>query len=876
MVPQSLADRTQWLVWRYERRPGDAPTKKPRKVPYYANGTIRQGELGGVADRSQLTIFDHAQRSASIGKYDGVGFAFLGDDNLIGIDLDPVIVPETGEIIEHVIEPRTGNLSERAAGIVRDCASFTQYSPSGTGLHIYVHGKAKSTKSDDIGVELYCGGRFFTFTGKHYPGTPEEVAPIRPEVLAGILAMIEEAKEARRARTRPTAAAPKPAPTPSSGSNDFALVNEAAIGNLEAWVPTLFPGAQRAAGGFRVTSSALGRDLEEDLSIRNDGIVDWGVHDLGDPHEGRRTPIDLVIEWSTNKTPKDALHWLAGQLGITLQKPTPGRKKKPAAGGADQAPPPEELGHGSDDGPPDDGGPGGDDGGPQDEGRGLPIINWLAGELPECVDAAEAALLGADVGLYQRTGMVVRVVKRDTPSVRNYKREPGALGIVMVDAPHLVETFTRVAYWRRYDNRAAKFRRINAPEQVATTYLARSGHWKLPRLRATLSAPTLRPDGSLLQQPGYDVESQSWYDPCGIQFPTVPDKPTMDEARIALELLGDAFGTFPWDTPFDESVAISLVLTALVRRSLTAAPLGAITAPVMASGKTLLADCVAIMATGTPAPAMKYPDSDEEAVKTLLAVLAEGDPCVLIDNIERPLQGDALCSMLTSETYRGRVLGRTQMMDVPTTTLFMATGNQLVISGDLRTRALLCRLDPRVERPEQREFHTDLRQWMTAHRPELVAAGLTVMRAFITSGVRVEDVVKPWGRFEHWSAMVRAPLVWLGLPDPCESLKSLEDEDPERNEYLRLIHAWHACFDDKAHTAREAVEEASDVEVASDGRRAMWDILREIAVDRGGQFNIKRLAKWLGRHKGRRVGGWQLLAAGECDHVALFKVEKVK
>ena len=125
-------------------------------------------------------------------------------------------------------------------------------------------------------------------------------------------------------------------------------------------------------------------------------------------------------------------------------------------------------------------------------------------------------------------------------------------------------------------------RRINAPEQVAATYLARSGHWKLPRLRATLSAPTLRPDGSLLQRPGYDVESQSWYDPCGIKFSAVPDKPTIEEARIALETLGEAFGTFPWDTPFDESVAISLVLTALVRRSLTAAPLGAITAPVMA------------------------------------------------------------------------------------------------------------------------------------------------------------------------------------------------------------------------------------------------------------------------------------------------------
>jgi hypothetical protein len=74
---------------------------------------------------------------------------------------------------------------------------------------------------------------------------------------------------------------------------------------------------------------------------------------------------------------------------------------------------------------------------------------------------------------------------------------------------------------------------------------------------------------------------------------------------------------------------------------------------------------------------------------------------VLIDNVERPLEGDTLCAVLTSEAYRQRVLGRTEMMSVPTTTLFLATGNHLVISGDLRTRALLCRIDPKVEHPSR-------------------------------------------------------------------------------------------------------------------------------------------------------------------------------
>jgi hypothetical protein len=347
--------------------------------------------------------------------------------------------------------------------------------------------------------------------------------------------------------------------------------------------------------------------------------------------------------------------------------------------------------------------------------------------------------------------------------VRHYERPPGALGLVMVDVPYLIEAFTRAARWFKFSSQKNDWVPTNAPEQAATTYISRRGHWQIPRLWSAISAPTLRPDGTVLQEPGYDKATQSWYDPCGIEFPKIPESPTREDAEAALKKLVAAFGSFPFESDSkdgnkvgpDKSVALALALTALVRRSLPSAPMGAITAPVMASGKTLLADCIAILATGVSAPSMKYADTDEEATKTMLAVLAEGDQVVLIDNVERPLQGDTLCVVLTSETYRQRMLGRTEMMSVPTTTLFLATGNQLVIAGDLRTRALLCRIDPKVERPEERQFNTELRVWMTAHRPQLVAAGLTIMRAFIATGQDPKDQCKTWGRFERgrtWSA----------------------------------------------------------------------------------------------------------------------------
>jgi AAA domain/RepB DNA-primase N-terminal domain len=74
-------------------------------------------------------------------------------------------------------------------------------------------------------------------------------------------------------------------------------LNDLALANLDAWVPEIFPNARLYHGGFRVSSADLGRDLQEDLSIVPDGIKDFGVHDIGDEREGRRTPIDIVMQY---------------------------------------------------------------------------------------------------------------------------------------------------------------------------------------------------------------------------------------------------------------------------------------------------------------------------------------------------------------------------------------------------------------------------------------------------------------------------------------------------------------------------------------------------------------------------------------------------
>lgn len=318
-IPRDLAERQQWLLWKFEPKDGQA---KPGKIPYYVMGGRRTGGQGDDRDRQRLATLAVARRAYERGEWSGIGFAFLPDDGLIGIDIDGAIDPETGV------------MSERCSAIIKACNTFTEYSPSGKGVHLILRGVTDTNKSNDIGLEVFCGRQFFTFTANRVPDTPPDVMPADDAVLRRLHATINEAKEAARnkgrTQVRPPPASPPAAQPDALAADDFRRVNDAAIQALQVWVPSLFPQAIAKGQGYRVTSKSLNRDLQEDLSIMPEGIVDFGVADMGDTRQGRRTPIDLVMEWLPAPKAKDALRWLAQRIGIEISEPTK-RQKAPRA-----------------------------------------------------------------------------------------------------------------------------------------------------------------------------------------------------------------------------------------------------------------------------------------------------------------------------------------------------------------------------------------------------------------------------------------------------------------------------------------------------------------------------------------------------------------
>ncbi|WP_168798745.1 DUF5906 domain-containing protein [Herbaspirillum sp. ST 5-3] len=194
-IPQELKDRPQWLIWRFEVNP-KKPDGKKLKVPYYAGGGKRWGVQGDDKDRAKLVTLDVAIAAMVEKGFTGVGFAFLPGDGLIGIDIDKCIDLNTGEI------------SPTADELIQSCLSYTEYSPSGSGVHIIVSGQTDTFKSDKIGLEVFCSSQFFTFTGQPYGGLPLVVTPIAAATLDRMRDLVMKA----RSSTPPAQSGPHSGP----------------------------------------------------------------------------------------------------------------------------------------------------------------------------------------------------------------------------------------------------------------------------------------------------------------------------------------------------------------------------------------------------------------------------------------------------------------------------------------------------------------------------------------------------------------------------------------------------------------------------------------------------------------------------------------
>ncbi|MCB8881678.1 hypothetical protein ACELLULO517_15630 [Acidisoma cellulosilytica] len=505
----------------------------------------------------------------------------------------------------------------------------------------------------------------------------------------------------------------------------------------------------------------------------------------------------------------------------------------------------------------------------------LPIIEIVTGDVESAANAAELALVASGRGIYQRGGAIVSI--GETWSHTASGREVSTQRIFPVGEHALVEHLSASAIWMKYDARSKGMARTSAPMWIAQTLMDRKGRLGLPVLSGVVGAPTLRGDGSILDQPGFDETTGLLLDHRGVQFPEVPQAPSRDDALVALGALKALIKDFPFVANADRSVALSMLLTACVRRSLRTAPLHAFSAPTAGTGKSKLVDIASILATGREAGVLAQGKTDEETEKRLASALIAGDQIITLDNCVLPVDGDLLCQMLTQSTVRPRILGRSETPDIPASALMAATGNSLIIAGDVTRRAIYCSLDAKVERPEDREFDIDVIAETKKRRPELVVAALTVLRAFIVEGSPKQK--NPLGSFEDWSRTVRDALVWAGEADPCETMVRMRELDPKLEALTAVLSGWAKALNDNRVTTSAIVEAATAQAHNEDGQIVFRNpelrsaLMSVASAGSSSALSARSLGRWLGANADRRVGGLRIVRLGLLDGSPTWRLE---
>jgi hypothetical protein len=479
--------------------------------------------------------------------------------------------------------------------------------------------------------------------------------------------------------------------------------------------------------------------------------------------------------------------------------------------------------------------------------RNKPAILVAAGELHRVVDAAERELAAAGRH-YQRGGLISSVVTDPgTGETRIQPTTPNAL----------MRALSSCATWERFDARTNDFVVIDPPAKHVNVLFDGEVYIHLPVLRNIARQPYLRPDDSLMSLAGFDAPTGMFgaFDERAFSVPVTPDRESAQRSLVELQAL---LSEFAFAAPHDKAAALAAMLTAAIRPALMAAPMFHIKAPQIASGKSYLSGLIAAFAGPAKPSAYAFPTTEEECAKLLLSALMEAPPVVVFDNLTTDLLAyKSLCSALTEEFITGRVLGVSKTATVPTTTLFLSSGNNVDSVRDMTRRVLTITLDPACETPATRTFKGDPLVLVQRERERFVSLALTVVRAYIAAGCPAQRL-KPLGSYGDWTRLVRCALVWLGQPDPAAAIFTRMAEDPDRETLGRMLVAWKAAFGSSPTAVRDALKHIEYSGAGGASRTELAELFRDVAELKG-EVNRNRLGRWIARHQGRIVNGLKFM-----------------
>jgi hypothetical protein len=292
---------------------------------------------------------------------------------------------------------------------------------------------------------------------------------------------------------------------------------------------------------------------------------------------------------------------------------------------------------------------------------------------------------------------------------------------------------------------------------------------------------------------------------------------------------------------------------------------------------------VAILATGRPACPMQEPGDEEEWRKAITSLLLRGSSLIVIDNVDHTLHSAKLSSALTLDTWGDRLLCKNESVEIPFKWTWIANGNNIRLGGDLGSRSYRIRLDAKVSNPSARDHftHKDLTGYVLAHRGELLADLLTIIRFWYSSGCPLAPMPR-MRTFSAWVELLGSLLAHAGVHEFLANLDKLRaDAYEQENQWYIFFKAWYDVLGEADVSTRQLSARIAGSEPAALTRLAesLPDFLGEARVDKPATFEIRlgkalrkqvdncfgqenlRLERGTNHHTGQPL--WRVVCAGQ-------------
>lgn len=500
----------------------------------------------------------------------------------------------------------------------------------------------------------------------------------------------------------------------------------------------------------------------------------------------------------------------------------------------------------------------------------------------EAINAVADAINNHLAGLYVKDGRPVEVTEVMTR--KGKKLLISELGPNRVR--RLLGEQTFCFRWKEVTDRKTKEKtavQVGAAPSVSTVQAALESHdWPgLPILNGVTRMPIVRPDGSVLTRRGYDPATRLFYWPA-FEVPDVPEQPSREDLREARRFILDyLLRDVCWDSDASRANYVGLLFTPLLRIYIDdLLPFGVISAATAGSGKSMLTEIIGSL---YGMHKTTWARTGEEFDKRVTGYLDKADPVVCFDNVGEgvDIKHDELAMLLTSTEYGGRTLGTNDIPSGINDKLWLATGNNLTVGGDIPQRSVLVRLDPQMEHPEERTgFAIPEHIWKWLGREEnqirIMHSLLVLARGWVAAGAP-RDESHLMRNFTRWAQIIGGLVSWLKLPDFLANAAELRAGDDERGIVIRFLAAWKAKFGSEWKTAQELIDSAR-ITRYGDTEVDPWkgDFPTKEVGGKNVAYTSVGFGRWLNKRRDRIWGGYRLVKS-ETPHNGTFrwKVEEV-